>query len=151
MNKSTRTATANDAAIGAATTKMYTFLKTKDEIIPEIYNYGDSPLGTNLISLYKAEFLFSNINNDTSTYPAITSVTTDLRDSINSIKDDNHKNCSTRSVPVLKCRQIKTACDFLLGQINQISDIRRGGNKRKTSKGRRKQKNKSRRNRKSRR
>jgi hypothetical protein len=150
MNKSTRTATANDAAIGAATTKMYTFLKTKDEIIPEIYNYGDSPLGTNLISLYKAEFLFSNINNDTSTYPAITSVTTDLRDSINSIKNDNHKNCGTGSVPVLKCRQIKTACDILLGQINQISGIRRGGNKRKTSKDRRKQ-NKSRRNRKSRR
>ena len=149
MNKSTRTATANDAAIGAATTKMYTFLKTKDEIIPEIYNYGDSPLGTNLISLYKAEFLFSNINNDTSTYPAITSVTTDLRDSINSIKDNNLKNCGTGSVPVLKCRQIKTACDILLGQINQISGIRRGGNKRKTSKSRRK--NKSRRNRKSRR
>ena len=130
--------------------------KSYREIHDEIETYGNSPdtLG-NVPSLYKPRVAISSINPTDYDYNYVKNITNDLIQKIKILKTEYSKLCGEGGVGASKCQKKVRACDSLLGNLNLVSDkvlrtVTRGGSRRKTLKGRRKQ-NKSRRNRKSRR
>jgi hypothetical protein len=129
--------------------------KSYRDITTEIETYGNSP-GTlgNMPSLYKTGLAISSINPTNYDYKSVKIITDDLIEKINILKTEYSTSCG-EGVGASKCQKKVRACESLLVDLSLVSGkvsktLTRGGSRRKTMKGRRKQ-NKSRRNRKSRR